>query len=89
MSTSKSKKRAIKLCATCVEAKFGTRVPMRGILITADDFVERCDDCPIYESDYEAALALAAEVEARNPQATGVLKFFVNVDLAGEPPILG
>lgn len=54
------------LCEGCAHAAWGTDCPMEGVIIMdGGDVVEKCDECEIYETDLEAAQALAAEHNER------------------------
>jgi hypothetical protein len=52
-------------CDTCSKAEWGTRIPLPGVLITAYEHIECCDNCGVYESDFDAAVALANECRER------------------------
>jgi hypothetical protein len=55
----------IELCGSCEFHKWGTSIPLAGLLISSGGFVERCDECGIYPSDRAAAESLAREVDRR------------------------
>lgn len=52
-------------CDTCQGAKWGTSVPLPGVLVTTCQHVETCDECGVYATDFDAAVALAAECRER------------------------
>ena len=56
------------LCEGCAQAKYGTAVPMPGVLCmdgNGDGMIEKCDECKIYDSDEAAAYALTQEMAKR------------------------
>ncbi len=60
---------AFEVCGSCQHHKWGSRIPLPGVVITADDCVEKCDDCGIYDSDMAAAKAVVDEADKRDSGA--------------------
>ncbi len=66
------------LCESCAAAEWESDVPVAGLFISGEGgHVERCDECEIFSSDLEAAIALADEVQRRDPMACGILRHIV------------
>jgi hypothetical protein len=53
------------LCASCAGHKWGTRIPLPGVVVTAAGTIECCEECGIYANAFDAAQILARQVEAR------------------------